>query len=191
MAKQDKDKQNKDKPDKANVSPGMPTISTTPTTPMSEIDLISPMTRGELIAQEMACTGFVRRADREALSKHYVEFTKTYLDSSGTTGMVTAMVRRDDAGVEPNALEGFVLTIQKQLRAIPEDVHNGSWKFARDDLLNLIEQIGAADESFSDSHVVMTKCEMAGCNVNSPEFFMVGKKKVCRGCFDKASKAGI
>ena len=146
-------------------------------------DAIPTASRGDQIAHEMACAGFTRVKD--AISKNYVEWRKIYTDTSGTTGLVTALVRKDDAGIEPNVLEGFVLTVQKHIRAIPEDIHNGSWKFAKDDLLHLIEVLGAADEAVAvnEHHIVMTKCDE--CGVNSTEFMSIGKKKLCRDCFDK------
>ncbi len=144
-------------------------------------DLVPTISRGEQIAHEMGCAGFT--LVKEGVSKHYVEYRKIYTDSSGTTGMVTAMFKKDDAGVDPQTLEGFVLTIQKHLRAIPEEIKDGSWKFARGDLTRLIDVSGAADEPSAESHIIMHKCEE--CGTNTTDAIPFGKKKICKDCFDK------
>lgn len=144
-------------------------------------DLIPTMSRGEQIAYEMGCAGFSLVKDGE--SKNYVEYRKVYADSSGTTGMVTAMLKKDDAGLEPRVLEGFVVTVQRHLRAIPEDVVEGAWAFAKDDLMHLINAIGAADEPSAENHILMFKCDE--CGTQTPDSIPFGKKKVCKSCFDK------
>lgn len=148
-----------------------------------DLDAIPGASRGEQIAHEMGCAGFVRKT--ESLSPNYVEYARSYVDTSGTVGLVTAMIRKDDAGMEPDVLEGFVLTVQKHVRAIPENVHNEAWKFAKDDLLHLIEVIGAADEPSAERHIVMHQCD--SCNVNTPDSLPLGKKRLCKDCYDKAS----
>lgn len=142
--------------------------------------LVPPMTRGETIVREMSLAGFVEvKEGTAANSRNYSEFRKLYTDPSGTTGLCTALVRKDAAGVEPETLEGFVLTVQKHLKAIPEDVHAGAWKFAQFDMLHLVDAIGAADEAVT--HVMVSTCER--CKVIGPEFVVHGKEKLCPKCF--------
>lgn len=154
-------------------------MSKSPDAGLDNAEDMPTLTRGEEIAREMGMAGFVRKDDRDSLSKNYVEFTKTFADPTGANGLVTALVKKDAAGIEAETLEGFVLTIQKHVRAIPEDVHTGAWKFAQADMLHLVDVLGAIDEA--QTHVVTSKCDR--CKKVEKEFVKFGKESLCPACF--------
>jgi hypothetical protein len=147
---------------------------------ISNPEIVPTVSRGEQIAHEMTCAGFTLTKEP---SRNYIEYRKVYADSAGTNGMVTALFRKDDASVEPAVLEGFVMTVQKHVRAIPEDIDEHAWKFARADMRHLVDVIGASDEPSAEVHIVMSKCD--DCSANSTDSIPFGKKKLCKECWDK------
>lgn len=142
------------------------------------------LTRGESVTQAMSMLGFTKRSDKDTISKSYVEYTKVFSATTGTTGMITALVKKDAANVEGEVLEGYVLTIQKYVRAIPEDIHNLSWKFGQPEMLSLVETLGGADEAVA--HVVNVVCD--SCGSTSPEFVKSQDKTLCPTCFNTKGK---
>lgn len=154
------------------------TEKTVPTTiSLDDLDGEQELSRPQFIDRHMASMRYVRQVD--PLSKRFVEYAKVYSDPNGTHALATAIVRKDDAGIGPDQLEGFVISVSMHVRAVAEDVEKRAWKFIQPDLLRLIEVMGGADET--RTHVITSECTR--CKKTSIEFVSLGKEKLCPECF--------
>lgn len=131
------------------------------------------ISKADALAGYMAGLGFHPKTAR---AKDTLEYAKIYSDPSGRISRTVIVVKKDELGLEPQALDYAAVTIQLHIPATDADVQKAPG-FCRQDILRVLAYFDSPSDR-SETEVV--ECGLCGMRV--AEFTMRHDEKICLDC---------